>query len=150
MTKNSASNLHDEGPSHPSPGSVDRPGGTPGGPLVYGDFDMRIATDGTWYYRGSAIQRKELVRLFASVLTRDHSGDYWLVTRAERVRVEVEDAPFVAVGLGCRYAGRDRDLTFRTNMDESVIADAAHPIRVEIVGEDLEGLIDWLTPSTRE
>ncbi len=95
---------------------------------------MRIATDGTWYYRGSPIQRKELVHLFASVLTRDHTGDYWLVTPVEKARVEVEDAPFLAVDMACRYAGQDRELSFRTNMEETVTADEAHPIRVDVDG----------------
>ena len=41
-----------------------------------GDIDMRIARDGIWYFQGSPIQRKKLVKLFASVLTRDEAGDF--------------------------------------------------------------------------
>ena len=33
-----------------------------------GDFQMRIALDGTWYYQGTPIGRLPLVKLFASVL----------------------------------------------------------------------------------
>ena len=50
-------------------------------------LDMRIARDGTWYYRGSPINRLPLVKLFASVLRRENDGSYWLVTPAERGRV---------------------------------------------------------------
>ncbi len=96
-----------------------------------GDFDIRIGRDGTWYYHGSPIGRKPLVRLFASVLRREADGSYWLVTPAERGRIAVEDAPFVAVALEARGSGPDQALTFRTNLDEEVTADAAHPLRVE-------------------
>ncbi len=36
-----------------------------------GAFDIRIAADGTWFYHGSPIGRKSLVRLFSNVLYRD-------------------------------------------------------------------------------
>jgi len=108
-----------------------------------GDYAIRIGRDGTWYYRGSAIQRKPLVCLFASVLKRGEDGAYWLETPAERGRIEVEDAPFIAVELfwrdcDCGGAEPRQCLTFRTNLDEMVTANAEHPIRVQ------------LCPATRE
>ena len=95
-----------------------------------GAFEIRIGRDGTWHYRGSPIGRPALVKLFASVLRRDVAGDYWLVTPVERGRITVDDAPFVAVELGIEGAGRDQALSFRTNLDEQITADHAHPIRV--------------------
>ena len=65
-------------------------------------------------YRGSPIGRKELVCLFASVLKREADGDFWLETPAERGRIEVEDAPFVAVELNWTGVGPTQELTFRT------------------------------------
>src|SRR4051812_1743600 len=56
-----------------------------------GDFDIRIAQDGTWFYHGSPITRKPLVQLFASVLKRDEQGEYWLQTPAEKGRICVDD-----------------------------------------------------------
>lgn len=102
-----------------------------------GDYAIRIGRDGTWYYRGSAIQRKPLVCLFASILKRGEDGAYWLETPVERGRIEVEDAPFVAVELfwrdcECECATPRQCLTFRTNLDEMVTADSAHPIRVAL------------------
>jgi hypothetical protein len=97
-----------------------------------GDLDMRIARDGTWYYRGSPINRKPLVKLFSTVLRREDDGDYWLVTPAERARVVVDDAPFTAVEVTASGRGRDQVLRFRTNLDDDVTADAAHPIRVAL------------------
>ncbi len=95
-----------------------------------GDFDIRIARDGTWFHQGSPIGRKPLVRLFASVLRREADGEFWLVTPVERGRVIVDDAPFVAVELAASGTGSSQVLRFRTNIDDWVEADAAHPIRV--------------------
>ena len=93
-------------------------------------FDIRIASDGTWFYHGSPITRKPLVKLLASVLRRDPSGAHWLITPAEKGRIQVDDAPFVAVELTIVAAGRDQQLIFRTNVDEIVTAGPDHHIRV--------------------
>ena len=95
-----------------------------------GDFDIRIARDGTWFYQGSPIGRKALVKLFARVLRREPDGGYWLVTPVERGRVIVDDAPFVAVEFAASGAGHAQVLNFRTNVDEWVEAGRDHPIRV--------------------
>ncbi|MFQ5953951.1 MAG: DUF1285 domain-containing protein [Kiloniellales bacterium] len=106
----------------------------PGGPqdadrASCGEFDMRIAVDGTWFYHGSPIGRKSLVRLFSKVLYRDEEGAYWLVTPVEQGRIRVDDAPFTAVEVEADGEGEERVLRFRTNLDEWVEADAEHPIR---------------------
>jgi len=98
------------------------------------EFGLRIARDGKWFYHGTPIGRKSLIRLFSSVLRRDGEGGYWLVTPAERGRIEVEDAPFVAVELTAEGAGPGQRLSFRTNVDDIVAADASHPIRVVLDG----------------
>uniref|UniRef100_UPI003013434D DUF1285 domain-containing protein n=1 Tax=Roseomonas marmotae TaxID=2768161 RepID=UPI003013434D len=97
-----------------------------------GALDMRIARDGSWHYKGGPIGRKELVCLFASVLKREEDGSFWLETPVERGRIEVEDAPFIAVEVFWRQCDGRQCLTFRTNLDEMVTADHDHPIRVEI------------------
>ncbi|NIA71645.1 DUF1285 domain-containing protein [Pelagibius litoralis] len=105
-----------------SPGLPDLPSG--------GEFDIRIARDGTWFHEGAEIARKPLVKLFATVLRRDDEGAYWLQTPVEKGRITVEDVPFVAVELSVRGSGEDQRLSFRTNLDEWVAAGAAHPLRV--------------------
>ena len=95
---------------------------------VYG---IRIARDGTWFHEGAPIKRIELVKLFATVLRRDESGAYWLITPAERGRVAVEDAPFIAVDVRFEGSEEDQKLVFRTNLDQEIIAGPDHPIRVE-------------------
>src|SRR6185312_8570203 len=99
-------------------------------PIDCGHFDIRIARDGTWYYRDSPIARMPLVRLFSTVLRRDEQGGYWLVTPAERGRITVDDAPFIAVELARHGAGPSQELIFRTNIDDSVAAGRDHPLRV--------------------
>ena len=99
-------------------------------PIQCGDLPFLIRRDGTWLYRGSPIDRKELVCLFASVLRRDKDGAWWLRTPAEHGRIEVEDAPFVAVELDWTGDGRQQKLSFRTNTDQVITAGPDHPIRV--------------------
>lgn len=107
-------------------------------PPFCGDIDMRIARDGAWYYMGTPIGRKPMVRLFSTILRRDDDDKYYLVTPVEKVGIRVDDAPFLAVELAAAGAGRDQTLTFRTNVDDYVTADADHPIRVEIDGDSGE------------
>ena len=93
---------------------------------------MRIARDGTWYYKGSPIERFKLVKLFASILTRDKKGHFWLKTKVERCRITVDDAPFLAVEMNVDSKKNKQQLIFRTNVDDEVVADEAHPIRVVV------------------
>jgi hypothetical protein len=121
----------------PDRGNSSRPAASGGRPpaVELGDLDMRIARDGTWFYRGSAINRMSLVKLFASVLRREPDGSYWLVTPAERGRVTVEDAPFIAVAVDRDGEGPEQHLIFRTNLDEIVTAGADHELRVETAAD---------------
>ena len=96
-----------------------------------GDIGLKIGRDGTWYYQGSPIARKGLVRLFASVLRLEEDGRYYLVTPAEKVPIEVESLPFVAVEMRRDGEGRTQTLTFRTNVDDVVTANAEHPLGFE-------------------
>ena len=95
-----------------------------------GDLPFLIKRDGTWLYRGSPINRKELVCLFSGVLKREADGSFWLETPAERGKIDVEDAPFVAVELHWGGDAREQVLSFRTNVDQMVTAGPKHPIRV--------------------
>jgi hypothetical protein len=100
------------------------------GERACGDFAMRIARDGAWYYQGSPIGRLPLVKLFASVLRRAPDGRYWLVTPAEQGLIEVEDVPFVAVELSLVGSGSAQQLRLRTNLDDWVTVDDAHPLEM--------------------
>ncbi len=107
-------------------------------PEFCGDMDMRIARDGTWFYMGSPIGRKKLVELFSTVLRRDADDEFYLVTPVERLRIRVDDAPFVAVQVDCINPGKDQELLFRTNVGDIVKADDDNPIKVVTDPETLE------------
>jgi len=108
-------------------------------PQHCGHSTMRIARDGTWYHAGSPIGRPAMVRLFSTILRREPDGGYVLVTPAEKLDIDVEDAPFVAVELRSEGEGRERRLAFRLNTDAVVIAGPEHPIRMGEVGGEVHG-----------
>ncbi len=104
-------------------------------PPFCGDIDMRIARDGTWHYLGTPIGRPALVRLFSTILRRDPER-YVLVTPVERVGIVVEDAPFLGVELQRTEDERGQTLRLRTNVEDWVEIDAAHPLRFETGAAD--------------
>ncbi len=122
-------------------------------PPFCGNLDMRIARDGTWFYLGTPIGRKPLVKLFSTILRRD-GDDYFLVTPVEKVGITVDDAPFVAVDFDVSGAGRDQIVTFHTQVDDTATAGQANPLRVVrdpqtgepspyiLIRSNLEALID--------
>ncbi len=99
-------------------------------PAHCGEIDIRIARDGTWFHQGTPIARPELVRLFSTILRRD-GADYVLVTPGEKMRIRVDDAPFLAVLMEARGEGRRQVLTFLTNVGDETVAGRDNPIRVE-------------------
>jgi uncharacterized protein len=99
-------------------------------PPFCGDLDMRIATDGTWYYLKTPIGRPALVKLFASVLKRE-ADKYFLVTPVEKCGIAVDDAPFLAVEMRIEEGGGGRVLNFRTNVDDWVACGPEHQLRFE-------------------
>jgi uncharacterized protein len=100
-------------------------------PPFCGDIPMRIAQDGTWYYMGSPIGRKPLVKLFSSILRHDEDGKYYLVTPVEKCGIEVEDAPLLAIRMSVSGQGRHKSLTFETQTEDQVTVDEDHPLRFE-------------------
>ncbi len=98
-------------------------------PKHCGEIDVRIARDGTWFHEGTPIGRKELVRLFSTILRKDADG-FHLVTPVEKMRIVVEDAPFLAVLLSAEGSGPTQRLTFITNVGDETVAGADNPIRV--------------------
>lgn len=92
-----------------------------------GEIDIRIRKDGVWFHEGAPIGREALVRLFSTVLRLDPDG-YHLVTPIEKMKITVEDAPFIAT----RVDREDQALVFQTNVGDTVEAGPENRIRVEI------------------
>jgi uncharacterized protein len=110
-------------------------------PPFCGDLDMRIASDGTWFYMGTPIGRPALVRLFSTILKRE-GAKHFLVTPVEKVGIRVDDAPFLAVEMQKDDEGGDTLLRFRTNVDDWVDCDPAHRLRFEMAADG--GLTPYL------
>lgn len=95
-------------------------------PAHCGMIDIRIRRDGSWLHEGTPIGREALVRLFSTVLRKDPDG-FHLVTPVEKLRIEVEDAPFVAV----RVDRVGDALRFLTNVGDEVEAGPDHRLWVD-------------------
>ena len=99
-------------------------------PSRVGEIDIRIAANGDWYHEGGLIRRFALAKLFAGILRMD-DGEHFLVTPAEKLKIRVDDAPFLATDMETDGEGRARRILFKTNVEDVVPADAEHPIVVE-------------------
>ena len=100
-------------------------------PTHCGHSAMRIARDGTWFHEGSPIGRPAMVRLFSTILRREADGRFVLVTPVEKLDIDVEDAPFVAVELKSEGEREGRSLAFRLNTGDLVVAGPDHPLRFD-------------------
>jgi hypothetical protein len=100
-------------------------------PTHCGTSAMRIARDGAWFHEGRPIGRPAMIRLFSTILRREEDGSFVLVTPVEKLDIEVEDAPFVAVELKSEGEGRDRSLAFRLNTGDLVVAGPDNRLRFE-------------------
>ncbi len=100
-------------------------------PKYCGDIDMRIASDGTWFYCGSPINRKKLVKLFSSILINENNK-YFLITPVEKVGIIVDDAPFIANDFEKITENNKSYLVFFTNIDETIVLSKKNPFRISI------------------
>jgi len=96
-------------------------------PANVGEIDIVIRKDGSWTHEGGIIGREALVQLFSSILRKDPDGTF-LVTPHEKLRIQVEDAPFTAI----RVDRAGEALRFLTNVGDEVEAGPGHAIRVEL------------------
>lgn len=99
-------------------------------PPCTGAIAIRIAADGQWYHEEHPIRRPALVRLFASILRREDDGEFYLVTPVEKLRIQVDDCPFVAVLVDVE-GDEDKTLRFTLNTGEAVEAGPQHRLWME-------------------
>ncbi|MEQ8689790.1 MAG: DUF1285 domain-containing protein [Pseudomonadales bacterium] len=98
-------------------------------PERVGEIDIRIDTEGVWWHEGGEIKRQGLVNVFASVLRRD-GEDYFLVTPVEKLRIVVEDVPFIGIDVERKGSGVEQEILVTTNVDDVVLVDPQHPIEM--------------------
>jgi hypothetical protein len=99
-------------------------------------MDMVIRRDGSWWHEGTRIGREKLIRLFCRILRKDADGETYLVTPVEKIRIEVEAAPFLAVRVDAAGRGQEQRIAFLTNQDDAVVAGPEHGLRVEFGPDD--------------
>ena len=94
------------------------------------EFDIHIGSDGRWFHQGGEIKRPAIIKLFASVLSRDDNGRYWLTTPVEKGEVTVADAPFIITGLNSIHdvGGENPRLEMVDNVDRDFILGSYHPV----------------------
>ena len=125
-------------------------------PPYCGELDIRITRDGNWHYNKSPIGRKRLVKLFSNILKKE--GDfYYLVTPVEKIKIQVDDAPFLIVDIESKTVNGTQEITFLTNTETEFSLGSKNPLRIlfknhtqepspyVVVRKNLEGLIDRKT-----
>ena len=101
-------------------------------PEFCGDIDMKIMRNGKWFYMGTEIKRPAMVKLFSGILRLDSDNCYYLVTPVEKVRISVEDAPFIATSLISENKDNINYLYFITNVNEKILLTKNNPLEIKI------------------
>ena len=101
-------------------------------PPFCGDIDLKILRDGRWMYMGTEIKRPAMVRLFSTILRLDPDGEYYLVTPVEKVRIQVEDTPFLIVSMDKLKKENKTSLIFYTSLKDEIILTKKNPISIEV------------------
>ncbi len=105
-------------------------------PPFCGDIDMHILRNGKWTYMGSEIKRPAMIKLFSNIIRLDEDGHYYLVTPVEKVRIKVDDVPFVAVSMNKTTEEGIDSLSFVTNVQDEVVLSKKNPIEIVINDND--------------
>lgn len=110
-------------------------------PPYCGEIDIQIKANGDWFHEGSIFKRINLVKMFASVLIMEvttavnkNHNEYFLVTPVEKVKIKVDDAPFVLT----QWHWLDEEKTIMqvsTNLADEFILDEQHPLIISEEGD---------------
>ena len=98
-------------------------------PTQQGKIDIVIRQDGTWFHEGREIHRHGIAKVFSSILRRE-GDEYFLVTPAEKLEIEVEESPFVITDFEACGSGSQQHIVFKTNLDDVVSLDKSHCLTV--------------------
>jgi hypothetical protein len=86
-------------------------------PPFCGDMDLVIKSNGDWIHEGGKINRPAMVKMFSRILWLE-KGEHFLVTPVEKVRIQVEDAPFMITHWQWIETERGSAIEFRTHTDD--------------------------------
>ena len=99
-------------------------------PPFCGDIDMLIKADGSWHYMNSPIGRERLVQLFARVLIKEDE-QYFLKTPGEKVRIQVQDTPFIITQWQQHSTDQGTAIEVISNVGHSVLLSPQHPLMLD-------------------
>lgn len=104
-------------------------------PSYCASMDLVIRENGDWYHEGTPITRQNLINLFARVLWREQDTDqdtgqdrYFLKTPAEKIEIQVEDAPLLVSQVEQAEADGQQWIRCTTRTGDRFLLDAAHPL----------------------
>jgi hypothetical protein len=89
-------------------------------PAFCGDMDMLIKANGQWIHEGGLIKRPAMVKMFSRILWLEDE-DYFLVTPVEKVRIQVEDAPFLVTHMSVMTNDDGVTLAFTTSVGDHLV-----------------------------
>lgn len=86
-------------------------------PPFCGDMNLLIKANGEWLHEGGKFTRVAMVTMFSRILWYE-AGEYFLVTPVEKVRIQVEDAPFLVTGWEWIDTEHGPTLEFHTHTED--------------------------------
>lgn len=97
------------------------------------EMDLTIKANGEWWHEGGKINRQSLVDLFSSILWRegsDQAPEYYLKTPVEKLRIKVEDVPFLVTDVNIVEQQNSQLIEFVTSTGDVVYLDDDHPLEM--------------------
>lgn len=100
-------------------------------PPLSGDIAIHIDAEGRWFHEGDAIKRQAIVNLFSRILRREEDGEYYLVTPAEKWRIDVALHPLVVVDVDSAGESEGEVITLTLNNGAQLEVGPDHPLHPE-------------------
>ena len=98
-------------------------------PERVGEVDITIKRDGTWWFQDEPMTREATIQLFSKILLKEDEH-YYLVSPAEKMRLEVEVLPFVIRLMDVQGEGEQQRIIFSSNVGDTFEVSEEHPIRM--------------------
>ena len=93
-------------------------------------MDLHITANGDWIHQGSKIKREKLVKLFSKILIKEGQY-YYLLTPAEKLRIEVQDAAFVIVDFTVEKNEHDQQVIWLvSNIGDNIPMSDQYPLQL--------------------
>ncbi|KGJ88122.1 DUF1285 domain-containing protein [Thalassotalea sp. ND16A] len=102
-------------------------------PPYCGEMGLTIQADGSWLHQGSVISRERLVKLFSTVIKKEHD-DYFLVTPVEKLKINVEDKPFIITHWQYLPDLTPNTIELTTNTGDNLIINDQYPLSFDKQG----------------